>query len=68
MKNLTGARLFAGPKITYTAKARLERAKLAVVAARERAGEMAQQPPAKPMRITVLQKRRSAERQAAIRA
>jgi hypothetical protein len=67
MKNLTSARLFAAPKIAHKNKARLERAKLVIVAARERAAEMAQQSAAQPltnltMRPTVLQRRRLAER------
>lgn len=60
MEKLTGAQLFAGPKITRRAKAKLERAKLAIVAARERAAEMAQQSPVLTVRPTVLQKRRLA--------
>ena len=42
MKRLTSAQLFAPPKIARKTKARLERAKLVVVAARERAAETAQ--------------------------
>jgi hypothetical protein len=41
MKRLTSAQLFAPPKIARKTKARLERAKLIVVAARERAAETA---------------------------
>ena len=61
MKRLTSAQLFAPPKRARKTKARLERAKLVIVAARERAAETAQQctiqratmrPP------TVLQRRR----------
>jgi hypothetical protein len=59
MKSSMSARLFAAP--TFKAKTRLERAKLVIIAARERAAEMAQEPPAKPRRITVLQRRRLAE-------
>jgi hypothetical protein len=46
MKKLTSARLFVGTKITHKAKARIERAKLVVAVARERAVERAQQPAA----------------------
>jgi hypothetical protein len=60
MKDLMGAQLFAAPKVTRKAKAKLERAKLAVVAARERAAEMAQQPPAGPMRVTARHRQRLA--------
>src|SRR5260370_10731370 len=42
MKRLTSAQLFAPPKIARKTKARLERAKFVVVAARERAAETAQ--------------------------
>jgi hypothetical protein len=48
MKRMTSARLFVGPKRTYKAKTRIERAKLVVAAVRERAAEVAQQPPTKP--------------------
>ena len=67
MKKLTREQLLAAPKIAYKTRARLERAKLVIVAARERAAEMAQRPPARPICSTCLQKRRLAERQAAIR-
>src|SRR5262245_11304174 len=43
MKNLTSAQLFAAPKRAGRTKARLERAKLVIVAARERAAETTQQ-------------------------
>ena len=43
MKSLTSAQLFAAPKRADKAKARLERAKLVIVAARERATETAQE-------------------------
>ena len=60
MKRLMSAQLFAAPKRAGKAKARLERAKSVIVAARERAAETAQcavQPSA--MRPpTVLQRRR----------
>src|SRR6266567_34699 len=65
MKRLTSAQLFAPPKIARKTKARLERAKLVVVAARARAAERAQQHAAQPSTIrppTVLQRRRLAER------
>ena len=64
MNKLTSARLFAAPRIADKTKARLERAKLVVVAARERAAGMAQLPAVQPltMRPTVLQRRRLAER------
>src|SRR5262249_60481029 len=42
MKSLTSAQLFAAPKRAGKAKARLERAKLVIVAARGRAAETAQ--------------------------
>ena len=69
MRKLTSAGPFAGPRIASKAKARLERAKLVIIAARERAAEMAQQSPLRTstIRPTVLQKRRLAERQAALR-
>ena len=65
MKRLTSAQLFAPPKIARKTKARLERAKLVVVAARERAAETAQRyatQPATKRPPTVLQRRRLAER------
>jgi hypothetical protein len=65
MKRLTSAQLFVPPKIARKTKARLERAKLIVVAARERAAEMAQRYAAQPSTkrpATVLQRRRLAER------
>ena len=65
MKRLTSAQLFAPPKIARKTKARLERAKLVVVAARERAAETAQKYAAQPSMMrppTVLQRRRLAER------
>ena len=43
MKRLTSAQLFAAPKRAGKTKARLERAKLVIVAARARAAETAQQ-------------------------
>jgi hypothetical protein len=43
MKGLTTAQLFAAPKRADKAKAKLERAKLVIVAARERAAETAQE-------------------------
>jgi hypothetical protein len=61
MKRLTSAQLFAAPKSADNAKARLERAKLVIVAARERAVETAQQCAARPSTMrppTVLQRRR----------
>jgi hypothetical protein len=69
MQKLTRARLFAGPTMRRKARARLERAKLVIAAARERATDMAQQSPAEPltMRPSVLQKRRLAERLNAFR-
>jgi hypothetical protein len=51
MKMLTSAELFAPPKKARKTKVRLERAKLVVVAARERAAEMAQQRTAQPSTI-----------------
>ena len=64
MKRLTSAQLFAPPKIARKTKARLERAKLVVAAARERAVETTQQRAAPSMKRfpTVLQRRRLAER------
>jgi hypothetical protein len=65
MKRLTSAQLFAPPKIARKTKARLERAKLVVVAARERAAETAQRYSAQPSTKrppTVLQRRGLAER------
>jgi len=61
MKRLTSAQLFAAPKRAGKTKARLERAKLVIVAARERAAETAQQYAAQPSTMrpsTVLQRRR----------
>jgi hypothetical protein len=64
MKRLTSAQLFAPPKIARKTKARLERAKFVVAAAREDAAETAQQRAAPSMMRapTVLQRRRLAER------
>src|SRR6266478_6672348 len=65
MKRLTSAQLFAPPGIRRKdQKARLERAKLVVVAARDRALEKAQQRAVPSMKRfpTVLQRRRLAER------
>jgi hypothetical protein len=50
----------ASARIIRETKTRLERAKQVVIAARERAAEMAQQPPTKPIRITGFQRRRMA--------
>ena len=51
MKTLTSAQLFAAPKKAHKTKAWLERAKLVVVAARERTAETAQYAaqPSRPM-------------------
>ena len=64
MKRLTSAQLFAAPKSARKTKARIARAKLLVVAARERAVETAQQHVVPSMKRppTVLQRRRLAER------
>jgi hypothetical protein len=64
MKKLTRERLFAGPKKARKARTRLARANLVIVAARERAAEVAQQSAARPvtLRQRVLQRRRLAER------
>ena len=65
MERLTNAQLFAAPKKAGKAKARLERAKLVIVAARERAAERAQPCAVQPSTMrppTVLQRRRLAER------
>jgi hypothetical protein len=64
MNKLTRERLFAGPKKAHKTKVKLERAKSVIVAARERAAEVAQQSAAPPVRLrpTVLQRRRLAER------
>jgi hypothetical protein len=66
MKRLTSAQLFGPPKSARKTKARLARAKLVIVAVRERAAVTAQryaaQALARPMRPpTVLQRRRLAE-------
>ena len=61
MKNLTSAQLFAAPKRADKTKARLERAKLVIVAARERAAETTQHCAVQPSTMrppTVLQRRR----------
>jgi hypothetical protein len=60
MKTLTSAQLFAAPKRTVNTKAKLERAKLVIVAARERAAETAQQcaAPSTMRPPTALQRRR----------
>jgi septum formation topological specificity factor MinE len=64
MKRLTSAQLFAAPKSARKTKARIARAKLLVVAVRERAVETAQQHVVPSMKRppTVLQRRRLAER------
>jgi len=65
MKSLTSAQLFAPPKTARKTKARLERAKLVIVKARERAAVTAQRYAAQPstMRpMTVLQRQRLCER------
>jgi hypothetical protein len=64
MKKLTSAQLFAPPKKARKTKTRLERAKLVIVAARDRAVETAQQHVVPSMKRppTVLQRRRLAER------
>jgi hypothetical protein len=61
MKRLTSAQLFVAPKRAGKTNARLERAKLVLVAARERAAETAQQCAAQPSMMrppNVLQRRR----------
>ena len=67
MKRLTSAQLFGAPKRARKTKARLARAKLQIVAARERAAVTAQRyvvrALARPMRLpSVLQRRRLVER------
>jgi len=64
MKRLTSAQVFAPPKRKRKTKARLERAKLVAVAARERAAETAQYAaqPSTVRPLTVLQRRRLAKR------
>jgi hypothetical protein len=67
MKRLTSAQLFDPPKSARKTKVRLTRAKLLLVAARERAAVTAQryaaQALARPMRLpTLLQRRRLVER------
>jgi hypothetical protein len=67
MKRLTSAQLFGPPKSARKTKVRLTRAKLLLVAARERAAVTAQryaaQALARPMRLpTLLQRRRLVER------
>jgi hypothetical protein len=51
MKKLTRERLFAGPKKARKARTRLARANLVIVAARERAAEVAQQSAARPVTL-----------------
>jgi hypothetical protein len=61
MKRLTSAQLFAAPKRAGKAKARLERAKSVIVAAREGAAETSRQCAVQPSTMrppTVLQRRR----------
>jgi hypothetical protein len=61
MKRLTSVQLFGAPKRSGKAKARIERAKMVIVAARARAAETAQQRAAPPSTMrppTVLQRRR----------
>jgi hypothetical protein len=67
MKRLTSAQLFGAPKSARKTKARLARAKLLIVGARERAAVTAQRYSAlalaRPMGLpTVLHRRRLAER------
>jgi hypothetical protein len=64
MKMLTRAHLFVPPKMARKTKTRLQRAKLAIVAARDRAVDLAQQHVVPSMKRppTVLQRRRLAER------
>ena len=64
MKKMTGAQLFAAPTNVRKAKARLERAKSTIAAARERAVEIARGYAAQPLRVrpNVLQRRRLDER------
>ena len=67
MKKLTSAQLFDAPKSARKTKARLARAKLVIVAVRERAAVTAQRYAtralARPIGLpTVLQRRRLAER------
>ena len=59
MKRLTSAELFAPPKLARRTKSRLARAKLVIVAARDRAVETAQQRPIPSMKqpLTVVQRR-----------
>ena len=70
MKKLRRAQLFAAPASARKSRERLERAKLLIVAARERAADIAQQSATKPlaMRPTVLQRRRLVERLSALRS
>jgi hypothetical protein len=70
MKKLTRAQLFIAPPKKYNAEAKLERARLAVIAARSRALETTKQQTKQPLRVrlTVLQRRRLAERVGALRA
>jgi hypothetical protein len=63
MKKLTSAQLFAPPWKARKTKTRLERAKLVIVAARERAARTAQRAvPSMKRPPTVLHRRRLAER------
>jgi septum formation topological specificity factor MinE len=64
MKRLTSAQLFNPPNKARKTKTRLERARLVIVAARDRAVESAQQRAVPSMKRppTVLQRQRLAER------
>jgi hypothetical protein len=68
MKKLTSAQLFAPPKKARKTKTRLERAKLVIAAARERAAVTAKRYAAQPSAVrpmrppTMLQTKRLAER------
>ena len=70
MKKLTWAQLFTAPPKKYNAEAKLERARLAVIAARSRASGITKQQTKQPLRIrlTRLQRRRLTERVGALRA
>jgi hypothetical protein len=58
MQRLTSAQLFGAPKSARKTKARLARAKLLIVAARERAQVMAQRYAAQPSTIPLMRRRK----------
>jgi hypothetical protein len=58
MHRLTSAQLFGAPKSARKTKARLARAKLIIVAARERAAVTAQRYAAQPSTIRLMRRRK----------